>query len=99
MVEKRQVSNRVSSRVSRPWNLKEMQTYNDEKTAIIKVENTKSLKNPTPQMTNVLKRIELRKKGLLQSLFPRRKAGYGNYFKLRKYFKLRNYFKLRDYSK
>merc|ERR1740123_2812366 len=26
-------------------------------------------------MTNVLKRIELRKKGLLQSLFPRRKAG------------------------
>ena len=26
-------------------------------------------------MTNALKRIELRKKGLIQSLFPRRKAG------------------------
>jgi hypothetical protein len=75
LAEKRQVSNRVSCRVSRPWNLKEMQTYNEAKTAIIKVENTKSLKNPTPQMTNALKRIELRKKGLLQSLFPRRKAG------------------------
>lgn len=75
LVEKRQVSNRVSCRVSRPWDFKEMQKYKEEKTAIIDVENKQSLKNPTPQMKNALERIELRKKGLLHSLFPRRKGG------------------------
>lgn len=77
-VEKRQVLPLITKRqqsVSRPWDLKEMQKYNEVKTAIIEVENTESLKNCTPQMKNALKRIELRKKGLIQSLFPRRKAG------------------------
>merc|ERR1712086_721439 len=75
LVEKRRVSSRVSCRVSRPWNDKEMETYNQEKTAIIKVENEASLKNPTPQMEKALERIQLRKDGLLKSLFGRRKAG------------------------
>jgi len=77
-VEKRQVLPLITKRqqsVSRPWDLKEMQKYNEVKTAIIEVENSESLKNCTPQMKNALKRIELRKKGLIQSLFPRRKAG------------------------
>jgi len=75
LVEKRRVSSRVSCRVSRPWGDKEMETYNKEKTAIIKVENEASLKNPTPQMENALERIQLRKDGLLKSLFGRRKGG------------------------
>merc|ERR1712129_28426 len=75
LVEKRRVSSRVSCRVSRPWDDKEMETYNKEKTAIIKVENEASLKNPTPQMEKALERIQLRKDGLLKSLFGRRKAG------------------------
>merc|ERR1711935_984772 len=63
LVEKRRVSSRVSCRVSRPWGDKEMETYNKEKTAIIKVENEASLKNPTPQMEKALERIQLRKDG------------------------------------
>ena len=75
LVEKRRVSSRVSCRVSRPWGDKEMETYNKEKTAIIEVENESSLKNPTPQMKLALERIQLRKDGLLKSLFGRRKGG------------------------
>jgi len=48
LVEKRRVSSRVSCRVSRPWNDKEMETYNKEKTAIIEVENEASLKKSNP---------------------------------------------------
>merc|ERR1719350_532304 len=79
LVEKRRVLPLVMKRqqsVSRPWGPKEMQKYNDEKTAIITVENKESLLNPTPQMTYVLKRIEDRKQGILPSYFnPRRKGG------------------------
>jgi len=76
LVEKRRplVAKRQQS-VSRPWGPKEMQKYNEEKTAIISVENKESLLNPTPQMTNALERIQLRKDGLLQGFFSSRRKG------------------------
>jgi len=76
LVEKRRplVMKRQQS-VSRPWGPKEMQKYNEEKTAIISVENKESLLNPTPQMTNALERIQLRKDGLLQGFFSSRRKG------------------------
>ena len=81
MVEKCRVLPLVMKRqqsVSRPWGPKEMQIYNEEKTAIITVKNEESLLSPTPQMTSVLKRIEDRKNGVrLPSVFfsSRRKGG------------------------
>ena len=90
LVEKRRVLPLIMKRqqsVSRPWGPKEMQIYNEEKTAIITVKNEESLLSPTPQMTSVLKRIEDRKNGALSSVFfrSRRKGGGVNYFKLRNY--------------
>ena len=80
LVEKRRVLPLIMKRqqsVSRPWGPKEMQIYNEEKTAIITVKNEESLLSPTPQMTSVLKRIQDRKNGALSSVFfrSRRKGG------------------------
>lgn len=82
LVEKRRVLPLVMKRqqsVSRPWGPKEMQIYNDEKTAIITVENKESLLNPTPQMKSVLKRIQDRKNGILPAFFSARRKG-GSHF-------------------
>lgn len=80
LVEKRQplVMKRQQS-VSRPWGPKEMQKYNEEKTSIISFENKESLSNPTPQMTQALKRIQDRKAGLIPSFFSSRRKG-GSHF-------------------
>jgi len=82
LVEKRRVLPLVMKRqqsVSRPWGPKEMQIYNAEKTAIISVENKESLLNPTPQMTNALKRLQDRKQGILPGFFSSRRKG-GSHF-------------------
>jgi len=82
LVEKRRVLPLIMKRqqsVSRPWGPKEMQIYNAEKTAIISVENKESLLNPTPQMTNALKRLQDRKQGILPGFFSSRRKG-GSHF-------------------
>merc|ERR1719220_2841638 len=83
MVEKRRVLPLVMKRqqsVSRPWGPKEMQIYNEEKTAIITVKNEESLLSPTPQMTSVLQKIQDRKNGALSSVFFRSRRKGGTHF-------------------
>jgi len=61
--------------VSKIWTPNQMQTYNEQKSKIIRAHDRESLLNPTPAMTEQMGRMQKRSEGLLPNFFtPRRKG-------------------------